>query len=93
MAGKSFGRLKVYQVGDRIGADIAEGRQSYADNRRFIRTARGSLNEARHFLRCAQKRKRPSRSRTDALQINFTSLPKMLNACPRPIGSPLHSNQ
>ncbi len=41
-----------------IGANIAEGtgRGSFVDNRRFIRNARGSLNETRHWLRRAHRR-------------------------------------
>ena len=38
---------QVVRSADSIGANIAEGsgRGSYQDNRRFIRTARASLNE------------------------------------------------
>src|SRR5437867_9791758 len=44
---------------DSIGANIAEGegRGSYQDNRRFIKVARGSLQETQHWLRRAFKRK------------------------------------
>jgi four helix bundle protein len=46
---------QLVPAADSIGANIAEGegRGSYADNRRFVRTARGSLNETKHFLRRA----------------------------------------
>jgi len=44
---------------DSIGANIAEGtgRHDFQDNRRFVKIARGSLNETQHFLRRAFKRK------------------------------------
>ncbi|MEM6613102.1 MAG: four helix bundle protein [Cyanobacteria bacterium P01_C01_bin.72] len=43
---------------DSIGANIAEGngRYSYRDSQRFVRIARGSLNETRHWLRRAYTR-------------------------------------
>jgi hypothetical protein len=42
---------QLVRAADSVGANIAEGqgRQSFADNKRFIRIARGSLNETRHF--------------------------------------------
>jgi four helix bundle protein len=49
---------QVVRSADSIGANIAEGagRGTYADNRRFVRNARGSLNETRHWLRRAYRR-------------------------------------
>jgi four helix bundle protein len=46
-------------VADSVGANIAEGtgRHDFQDNRRFVKIARGSLNETQHFLRRAFKRK------------------------------------
>src|SRR5437773_12151738 len=50
---------QVVRSADSIGANIAEGvgRGTYQDNRRFVRTARGSLNETKHWLRRAFRRK------------------------------------
>ena len=41
---------QLIRAADSVGANIAEGcgRRAYKDNRRFVRIARGSLNEARH---------------------------------------------
>ncbi|HEV2905222.1 MAG TPA: four helix bundle protein, partial [Pyrinomonadaceae bacterium] len=49
---------QLVRAADSIGANIAEGtgRGTFVDNRRFVRIARGSLNETQHFLRRAYKR-------------------------------------
>src|ERR1700694_10829 len=54
----TIGKQLVKAV-DSIGANIAEGtgRGTYVDNRRFVRIARGSLNETKHWLRRAYKRR------------------------------------
>jgi len=43
---------------DTVGANIAEGsgKGTFADNRRYVRVARGSLYETRHWLRRAYRR-------------------------------------
>lgn len=50
---------QIVRSADSIGANIAEGvgRGSYQDNRRFVKIARGSLNETQHWLRRAYIRK------------------------------------
>ena len=55
---KSTVGAQVVRSADSIGANIAEGvgRGTYADNRRFVRNARGSLNETKHWLRRAYRR-------------------------------------
>ena len=53
-AKNTVGQQLVRSV-DSIGANIAEGngRYNYNDNQRFIKIARGSLHETRHWLRLA----------------------------------------
>jgi four helix bundle protein len=50
---------QIIRAADGIGANIAEGsgRGTAIDNRRFLRMARGSLYETRHWLRRAYRRK------------------------------------
>jgi len=49
---------QIVRSADSIGANLAEGtgRHNFQDNQRFIKIARGSLNETQHFLRRAFKR-------------------------------------
>ncbi|WP_445174302.1 four helix bundle protein [Microcoleus sp.] len=46
---------QILRYADSIGANIAEGHGRYScqDNQRFVKIARGSLNETRHGLRLA----------------------------------------
>ena len=48
---------QIVRSADSIGANIAEGtgRHNFQDNQRFVKIARGSLNETQHFLRRAFK--------------------------------------
>ena len=73
---------QLVRAADRVGANSAEkaGRKSYADNKRFVATARGSLFETRHFLRRAHKRKLLAPEETSSLQKILSSLPRSLNA-------------
>jgi four helix bundle protein len=50
---------QIVAAADGVGANIAEGtgRASLQDNRRFVKIARGSLYETKHWLRRAYKRK------------------------------------
>ena len=47
--------VQLIRSSDSIGANIAEGsgRGTFLDNKRFVRIARGSLYETRHWLRQA----------------------------------------
>ena len=70
------------KAADSIGAKIAEGtgRGSYQDNRRFIKIARGSLYETRHWPRRAYKRKLLSDEQISKLKPTIQDLAPMLNA-------------
>ena len=80
---------QLVRAADSIGANIAEGagRKSYADNKRFVVIARGSLAETRHFLRRAHKRKLLTQPETDTLQEILAKLPRSLNAYLNSIGT------
>ena len=67
---------------DGIGANIAEGtgRGSLEDNRRFVRIARGSMYETKHWLRRAFKRKLLSEQEVTELKPLMDELLPTLNA-------------
>ena len=79
---------QLIRAADSIGANIAEGdgRGSYQDNRRFIRIARGSLNEVKHWLRRAYKRQLLTPDQTAALKPILDELAPRLNAYLNSIG-------
>jgi four helix bundle protein len=79
---------QLIRAADSIGANIAEGygRKSYADNKRFVGIARGSLCETRHFLRRAHKRSLLTDKEVKALQGIVAALPRSLNAYLKSIG-------
>jgi four helix bundle protein len=79
---------QLIRAADAIGANIAEGsgRGTYADNRRFVRMARGSLYEVRHWLRRAFRRQMLSTDQTQHLKTLIESLGPSLNAYLRSIG-------
>ena len=79
---------QLVRAADSIGANIAEGsgRGSYQDNRRFVKIARGSLYETRHFLRRAHKRNLLSAEQTDSLKPILEELAPTLNAYLNSIG-------
>jgi len=80
---------QLVRAADSVGANIAEGdgRGSYADNRRFVRTARGSLNEAKHFLRRAYRRKLLDADDVKALKPLLDELGPRLNSYLKSIGT------
>lgn len=79
---------QLIRAGDSIGANIAEGhgRGSYQDNRRFVRIARGSLNETRHWLRRAYRRQLLTEQQIVRLQPLIEELAPRLNAYLASIG-------
>ena len=81
---------QLVRAADSIGANIAEGcgRWNYQDNRRFVRIARGSLNETRHWLRRAYRRRLVTESQVNILKPMLEELPPSLNAYLNSIGRP-----
>ena len=79
---------QLIRAADSIGANIAEGegRGSFQDNRRFIRIARGSLNETKHWLRRAFKRGLLDEQQTTQLKPLIDELSPRLNAYLKSIG-------
>jgi four helix bundle protein len=79
---------QLVRSADSIGANIAEGvgRQSFQDNRRFVRIARGSLNETKHWLRRAYRRKLLDDGKVAVLKPLLAELAPRLNAYLRSIG-------
>ena len=80
---------QLVRAGDSIGANIAEGtgRGTFLDNRRFVRMARGSLNETKHWLRRAHRRDLLTTGQTTSLKPMIDELAPMLNAYLKSIGT------
>lgn len=72
---------QIVRAADSIGANIAEGtgKGMLADHRRFVRVARGSLYETKHWLRRAYTRKLLSASQIDSLKSTLDELTRTLN--------------
>jgi four helix bundle protein len=79
---------QLVRSADSIGANIAEGtgRQSFQDNKRFVRIARGSLYETKHWLRQAFKRKLLKENQVASLKSIVDELAPRLNAYLNSIG-------
>ena len=73
---------QLVRAADSIGANIAEGsgRGSFADNRRFVRMARGSLYECQHWLRRAWRRNLLKPEEVASLKAIIDELGPKLNA-------------
>ena len=87
---------QLIRAADSIGANIAEGtgRGSFQDNRRFVRIARGSLYETRHWLRRAHARRLITVDAVNIVKPILDELGPRLNAYFRSIGPvpKLHCN-
>jgi len=88
---------QLFRAADSIGANIAEGsgRGSFKDNKRFVRIARGSLNETQHWLRRAFKRNLLSPEEVAKLKPLVDELAPRLNAYLNSIGrtSPVNASK
>jgi four helix bundle protein len=80
---------QLVKAADSVGANIAEGngRFHYRDNRRFIRIARGSLYESRHWLRRAYRRELLPPAIVELLRNLLRELAPRLNAYLRSISA------
>jgi four helix bundle protein len=79
---------QLVRSADSVGANLAEGegRGSYQDNRRFVKIARGSLQETQHWLRRAFKRNLLTDRQVESLRPIIDKLAPTLNAYLRSIG-------
>lgn len=73
---------QIVRSADSIGANIAEGvgRRGIQDQKRFIFIARGSVNETKHWLRRAFKRKLLKDTQVNSLKPLIDELAPKLNA-------------
>jgi four helix bundle protein len=73
---------QIVAAADGVGSNIAEGsgRGSLQDNRRFIKIARGSLYETKHWLRRCYKRQLLTESEISELKPIIDELLPKLNA-------------
>lgn len=80
---------QVIRAADSIGANIAEGsgRGTDKDYSRFLRIARGSLYETRHWLRRAVKRELLTKDQIEELSSITKELTPKLNAYIKAIGT------
>jgi four helix bundle protein len=79
---------QIVRSADSIGANIAEGtgRHNFQDNQRFVKIARGSLNETQHFLRRAFKRDLLTPADVKKLKPLVDNLAPQLNSYLKSIG-------
>lgn len=80
---------QIVRSADSIGANIAEGagRGSFQDNQRFVKIARGSLNETQHWLRRACSRNLLTETQIATIKPILDELAPKLNAYLKSIGN------
>ncbi len=73
---------QIVRSADSVGANIAQGhgRYSYQGNQGFVKIARGSLNETRHWLRLDGSRNLLTQEQSDGLHLLLNELSPKLNA-------------
>ena len=79
---------QLVKAADSVGANIAEGtgRGTPKDNQRFVRIARGSLNETKYWLRRAYTRNLIHKSEANNFKKTLDELGPSLNAYLKSIG-------
>jgi four helix bundle protein len=72
---------QIVRAADSIGANIAEGtgKGMLPDHRRYVRVARGSLYETKHWLRRAYTRKLLTAAQVESLKTTLDELTRVLN--------------
>ncbi len=80
---------QIVRAADSIGANIAEGegRYNFQYKRRFVKIARGSLNETIHWLRRSYTRNLLTTAQINKLQPLIDELAPRLNAYLKSIGN------
>ncbi|BAY31868.1 S23 ribosomal protein [Tolypothrix tenuis PCC 7101] len=80
---------QIIRAADSIGANIAEGRGRYnfQDNKRFVKIARGSMNETIHWMRLAYRRNLLTNEQVNILKPIIEELSPKLNAYLNSIGN------
>lgn len=86
---------QIVRSADSIGANIAEGsgRGTDKDYLRFLKIARGSLYETKHWLRRAFKRKLLIKVQVEELRSIINELTPKLNAYIRSVKAPGNPNE
>lgn len=86
---------QMVTAADGVGSNIAEGtgRGSLQDNRRFIRIARGSLYETKHWLRRSFKRRLLTEAEVNELKPIIDELLPKLNAYYRSVDGAVEVTQ
>lgn len=85
---------QIVNAADGVGANIAEGsgRGSVQDNRRFVKIARGSLYETKHWLRRAYNRKLLTNEDVSELKPVVDELLPKINAYFRSLNDAVEKN-